>query len=66
MKKLSFLILAAVLVAGSSCKKDRTCECTDSTGAVVGSVTIHDTKSKAKTACDANNNNNSGVTCTIK
>ena len=61
MKKglLLFAGVAFMLALGlTSCKKDYTCECTykDSAGTVVStmttSITMHNTKSKAKDACE--------------
>ena len=60
MKKTITLLsgLAFILALGvTSCKKDYNCVCTvtdTSTGAVVSTttVTVKDTKSKAKTACN--------------
>jgi len=51
MKRITSLAIVSLFVAASfvSCKKDYTCNCT-----VLGqpiSVTIKDTKSKAKTSC---------------
>jgi hypothetical protein len=66
MKKFILLPVFVIAMAGVSCKKDRTCVCTDSGGNTVGTVVIHDTKSKATTACTQNNNSLSGVTCSLK
>jgi hypothetical protein len=68
MKKLfalSFIVLSVVSL--SSCKKDYTCTCKDSSGNTVGSITIKSTKSKAKTTCTADNSmyGGTGTTCTL-
>jgi len=68
MKKIAPIALIALFGALSltSCKKDYTCECS-SGGVVIGTSTIHTTKSKAKDAC--NQSASSGgvtVTCTLK
>jgi hypothetical protein len=56
MKKFFPLALIAVsAMMFTSCKKDYTCKCTmtdNGTTTTLGSVTIHDTKSNAKSACD--------------
>ncbi|HTA61487.1 MAG TPA: hypothetical protein VK835_03490 [Bacteroidia bacterium] len=64
MKKV-ILSLVVVAALSTSCKKDYTCTCT-ATGGYSVSATIHDTKSKATTACTAGNNSASGITCAIK
>lgn len=52
MKKIaSVAAIALFALAFTSCKKDYTCECS-ANGQVLGSTTIKDTKSKAKTACE--------------
>lgn len=63
MKKI--MLVGAVAILGlASCKKDYTCECTittDMSSVNMGkststvSSTINETKSKATTACEANN-----------
>lgn len=55
MKKAIFIGALGVF-ALASCKKDYTCECTSSVGGVstgTSSITINDTKKKAKDACEA-------------
>jgi hypothetical protein len=56
MKKLlPVAIIALTAVMFTSCKKDYTCKCTYTDSGVttdLGSVTIHDTKSNAKSACN--------------
>jgi hypothetical protein len=68
MKKLvllSFALMTSAVVF-TSCKKDYTCTCTDSSG-FSASVTIHTTKKKATDACTADASvYGSGVTCAIK
>ncbi len=70
MKK-SLLIASIACLAMVSCKKDYTCECTftssGSSTPTVTDVTIHDTKSKAKTACDQSaTSGGAGWSCVIK
>jgi hypothetical protein len=77
MKKVFvFGALTLAVFSISSCKKDYTCSCTSAiNGTIVGtptSVTINDTKSKAKTTCEdmSSSQTTSGltqtVTCTIQ
>jgi hypothetical protein len=72
MKKLIPLALIAVTaVMFTSCKKDYTCKCSytlNGVTTVLGSVTIHDTKSNAKDACnkEVTSFNTSGVTATVQ
>ncbi|MGZ3884763.1 MAG: hypothetical protein ACXVP0_09265 [Bacteroidia bacterium] len=66
MKKITILSVCAIALSFASCKKDRTCECTDSTGAVYSSFIIHDTKSKAQSLCSAYATAGSGSACNIK
>jgi hypothetical protein len=78
MKK-SILILAALVVVGfSSCKKDRSCDCTFTSGSFSSTETItvkHVTKKQAlygKCASGSQSSTNGGttttgtVTCTLK
>lgn len=53
MKKI-LLVGALAFIGLASCKKDYTCECKDSTGAVVSSSTVTGTKKAAKAACEGN------------
>ena len=68
MKK-TLLIAAIAGLAFASCKKDYSCECS-SAGVVIATSTIKNTKSKAKTSCEALNSTytayGTGVTCAIK
>jgi hypothetical protein len=66
MKKLFILAIVAGAFSMTSCKKDYVCECKDSTGVVLGSVTFNNTKAKAKTACTAYNTFGSDITCSLK
>jgi len=70
MKKVFLLSSVIAVVALSSCKKDYTCTCKDSSGNVYGSVTIKDTKSKATSACTADNSTYAAyginITCSIQ
>jgi hypothetical protein len=52
MKK-GLIILGLLIVVSTSCKKEYTCTCTSS-GQVVSTSTIKDTKGKAETACNGN------------
>jgi hypothetical protein len=69
MKKVLLLAIVATSFGMTSCKKDYTCECKDGS-TVLGTVTIKETKSKAKTACEGNNATYaaiaSGVSCNLK
>ncbi|MGN6478344.1 MAG: hypothetical protein ACTHKV_14065 [Flavipsychrobacter sp.] len=59
MKKIAPLAAALLLTfAFTSCKKDYTCTCTVSAGGITSTATpatIHDTKKKAKDACEKDN-----------
>ncbi len=74
MKKI-LLFAAVASLSLVSCKKDYTCECTtkDNTGAILtsNSVTIKETKSKAKDACSGKVTSSGGgssitMECAIK
>jgi hypothetical protein len=67
MKKI-LLIAAVGCFVMTSCKKDYTCECTFSGNGISGSTsaTIHETKSKATTACEAGSSSLGGTTTTCK
>ncbi len=71
MKKV--FLFAAVITAFSfaSCKKDYTCTCTSTAASgaagITTSTTIHDTKSKATTACNNLTTASAGFeTCAVK
>jgi hypothetical protein len=66
MKK-GLTILGLLIFVTTSCKKDYTCACSSS-GQVVSSSTINDTKGKAETACNANDGTFFGFTvdCSIQ
>ena len=67
MKKSLFVVAAVIAsLSFSSCAKDYTCTCTTTISGSSTSVstTVHGTKSKAKTACEAGNS--SYITCAIK
>jgi len=77
MKKGLLFILGAAFIASmsfTSCKKDYTCSCTTkfeffgTTTSTSASTIIHDTKSKAKTACEGTSVETSygSTTCEIK
>ena len=62
MKKLFTLALVIGAFSLTSCKKDWTCECKDtSTGVVDFTFTQKSTKAKAKTWCEAFNSTYSSV-----
>lgn len=63
MKKIQFFT-AIIVVSFTSCKKDYTCQCTDTLGNVTEITVIHDTKSSAKTTCAARKS--SPEVCAIK
>jgi hypothetical protein len=67
MKKITLLMIAAIALMGTtSCRKPRTCTCTDAYGGYETS-TIVTTKKKAKEYCDnLQNSYGSGVTCTLE
>ena len=66
MKK-GLIILGLVIFVMTSCKKDYTCSCTSS-GQVVSTSIIKDTKRKAESACNANDGTFFGFTldCSIQ
>ena len=55
LKNLSALFVSAFLFILTSCKKDYTCTCTDSTGATSVTTIPDAKKDDAKKACDALN-----------
>ena len=65
MKKNFMLVMVALFVVASfsSCRKDRTCECTYSDG-TVQNYTFKATKKVAKLDCDLQQT--SGATCVLK
>lgn len=68
MKK-SLLVAAVACLTLASCKKNYTCECTFTNGGTTTttSVTIKETKKKAKEACDQSaTSGGSGYSCAIK
>ncbi|MGZ4035684.1 MAG: hypothetical protein ACXVNN_01715 [Bacteroidia bacterium] len=70
MKKLLFLSIVAV-ASLASCKKDRTCTCTDSSGNTQVYTLTKISKGEAKDACLATSTHTSGsstntTTCTLK
>lgn len=67
MKKSILFVAALLAISFTSCKKDWTCECTDSTGTVATSSTISNSrKPEAKTACEAQNLLGTGYNCSLK
>jgi len=77
MKKGLLVILGVAFIASmgfTSCKKDYTCTCTSTidflgtSSSSSSSTTIHDTKKKAKDACEGGTVTSSyaSVTCAIK
>jgi len=68
MKKI-LLIVSVASLAMTSCQKDYTCECTQTTavGPYVEESTIHDTKGSAKKQCDVlTATGRDGYSCVIK
>jgi hypothetical protein len=57
MKKITLLAVAFLAISVVSCRKDRTCECTDSTGGVtiVSTTKVKSTKKDATSWCAAQN-----------
>ena len=64
MKKVLLLAIVATAFGMTSCKKDYTCTCT--TNGISASVTIKDTKSKAREECEKGTNSLINMTCVIK
>ena len=65
MKKVFFIGMLFGGLALTSCKKDYTCECTETSGGSSTSVTINDTKSNAEEECDSGSSTTtSGVNAT--
>jgi hypothetical protein len=69
MKKITSLAIVSLFVAASfvSCKKDYTCTCTTVSDGInsESSITIKDTKSKAKSTCSSYESNTSMLGMTI-
>lgn len=65
MKKFTIsAVLVAAVLFGTSCKKPRTCTCTD--GTYSSTSTVVATKKKAKEYCDQlQATYSSGVTCSV-
>ena len=69
MKKISLILSFAFfgMLAMSSCKKDYTCECIDTTDKLVTKkMTITDKKKDAEKACDKEDNPTFDINCSIK
>jgi len=70
MKKVLFIVAVAAVASLASCKKDRTCVCTTTSGgaSVSSSTTINDTKKNAKATCEAKNASAgaASTTCELK
>ena len=71
MKKKLFLMMAVILAGLSSCRKDRSCTCTDSNGTTLGTASyINVKKSEAKSFCSASQSqfqtSNPGATCSVR
>jgi hypothetical protein len=64
MKKITLLAVAFVAISAISCRKDRTCECTDATSGitVIATTTVKSTKKDATSWCEAQNGSKSTVT----
>jgi hypothetical protein len=71
MKKLTLSLVAIAALSFASCKKNYTCECTYKISGIPDtkqSFTFKNTKSKAKTSCDALSISagSSSTSCVIK
>lgn len=67
MKKIALISAAMLTIAFTSCKKDWTCECKDSAGSNISSITISNSRQpEAKTACEAQNLAGTGYKCSLK
>lgn len=64
MKKITLLAVAALAFSFASCRKDRVCECTDTSGGVtiVATTTVKSTKKDATTWCESYNGSKTTVT----
>lgn len=64
MKKITLLAVAFVAVSFASCKKDRTCVCTDNTGgtAYVATTVVKSTKKSAEEWCAASSGSKTTAT----
>jgi hypothetical protein len=64
MKKITLLAAAFVAITFASCKKDRTCVCTDNSGGVayVATTVVKSTKKSAEEWCAASNGSKTTVT----
>ncbi|MBI3520835.1 MAG: hypothetical protein HY062_15970 [Bacteroidetes bacterium] len=64
MKKITLLAAVVVAISFASCRKDRTCECTDTSGGVtyVTTTKVKSTKKDATSWCDAANGSKSTTT----
>ena len=62
MKKIALLLIAFATISITSCKKDYTCTCVTYSNAPTAKEvsTIHNTKQKALTNCNANGSITSG------
>ncbi|MDO9185134.1 MAG: hypothetical protein Q8L90_16490 [Bacteroidota bacterium] len=71
MKTSTVILAFLILTVSSSCKKDYTCVCTNSTG-TVEAFTVKTTKSKAEKQCNAHYQEHYGTvtfdqtTCELK
>ena len=68
MKKITLIIITLITISIVSCKKDRTCTCTDATGSEVRKYTKV-TKAQAKADCQTVQHTEAGATsnetCTL-
>lgn len=64
MKKITILAVAALAISFASCKKDRTCECTQTSNGVtiVSSTVVKSGKKDAESWCSASNGSKTTVT----
>jgi hypothetical protein len=64
MKKITLFAVAALAISFASCRKERTCECTDSSGGytVVTTTKVKSSKKDATSWCEAANGSKSTTT----
>ncbi len=69
--KQTIVLTGLILISLSSCRKDRTCTCTDSSGTTLGTANyINVKRSEANTFCSASQSQyqstNPGATCSVR
>lgn len=64
MKKITLFAVAALAISFASCRKDRTCECTDNSGGatMVSTTTVKSSKKDANSWCEAANGSKTTTT----